>query len=106
MICHTATPCWCAPFPCPLGGAAADQSDSSPSEDERLAILRAALQFVPECGWTAVALTEGAKSLDLPPESSSLAVFPQEGWELVDHFERESNGKLVEFMEQLSKEEK
>ncbi|XP_055624625.1 ubiquinone biosynthesis protein COQ9, mitochondrial-like isoform X2 [Toxorhynchites rutilus septentrionalis] len=61
-------------------------------------ILNAAISFVPTHGWSIQSIAKGAESLNYTSISSGL--FPRGGIELVLHFYRQCNDKLVDYMKQ------
>lgn len=85
------------------GSSSSDEGSSSSDEDvavdeQRTSILEASLRFVPELGWGAAALAEGAREVGFPGSEGDL--LPRGAGELVDHFDTGCNKKLVEFMKQ------
>ncbi|XP_075433171.1 ubiquinone biosynthesis protein COQ9, mitochondrial isoform X2 [Ascaphus truei] len=64
-------------------------------------ILNAALQYVPEYGWSSEAIAEGAKSLDLSVAAAGM--FENGGGELVLHFVSQCNAHLAELLEEEQK---
>lgn len=61
-------------------------------------ILNAALNFVPTHGWSKQAIAKGAESINYPTVTSGL--FPRSGVELVQHFYKQCNTKLVDYLKQ------
>ncbi|KAL9839659.1 LOW QUALITY PROTEIN: ubiquinone biosynthesis protein COQ9, mitochondrial [Geothlypis trichas] len=83
-------------------GQGGQESEDYESEEQlQHRILTAALEFVPEHGWTAEAIAEGAKTLGLSVAAAGL--FHSDGSELILHFVSECNSKLSEL---LKKEQK
>ncbi|KAM9301963.1 ubiquinone biosynthesis protein COQ9, mitochondrial [Gastrophryne carolinensis] len=79
-----------------------DESEGYESEEQlQQRILAAALAFVPELGWSAEAIAEGAKSLELSVAAAGM--FQSSGSELVLHFISQSNAKLTHMMEEEHK---
>ncbi|XP_040265202.1 ubiquinone biosynthesis protein COQ9, mitochondrial [Bufo bufo] len=79
-----------------------DESEGYESEEQlQQRILSAALTYVPEYGWSAEAIAEGAKSLDL--SSAAAGMFENGGSELVLHFVSLCNRNLAELLEQEHK---
>ena len=64
-------------------------------------ILDSALEFVPEHGWTDLALQKGAEAQGL--SSAIEGLFPRGPGDLVLHFIEECNGKLAEQLLEESK---
>ncbi|CAJ0949400.1 unnamed protein product [Ranitomeya imitator] len=82
------------------GGEESEDYESEEQLQQR--ILSAALTFVPEYGWSAEAIAEGAKSLDL--SAAAAGIFPNGGGaELVLHFISVCNKNLTELLEQEHK---
>jgi ubiquinone biosynthesis protein COQ9 len=67
-----------------------------PEEEQQIRheILKAALAFVPECGWTQKSISNGALSVGLVEMSHGLFQYP--GAELVQYFNTRSNEALVQ----------
>ncbi|XP_025890144.1 ubiquinone biosynthesis protein COQ9, mitochondrial [Nothoprocta perdicaria] len=78
-----------------------ESEDSASEEQLQHRILAAALEFVPEHGWTAEAIAEGAKTLGL--SAAAAGMFRSDGSELVLHFVSQCNTKLAELLEQEQK---
>ncbi|NWY07474.1 COQ9 protein, partial [Nothoprocta ornata] len=78
-----------------------ESEDSASEEQLQHRILAAALDFVPEHGWTAEAIAEGAKTLGL--SAAAAGMFRSDGSELVLHFVSQCNTKLAELLEQEQK---
>ena len=70
------------------------------SDDPHSLILSAALKLVPEYGWTATALAEGAFSVGLP---NSKELDPSD---LVRYFEQTSNDELSQYLQKLAQEQR
>ncbi|XP_053558779.1 ubiquinone biosynthesis protein COQ9, mitochondrial [Bombina bombina] len=81
------------------GGEESEGYESEEQIQER--ILTAALQYVPEYDWSAEAIAEGAKSLDL--SSAAAGMFEDGGSELVLHFVSQCNACLSELLEEEHK---
>ena len=64
-------------------------------------ILNSALEYVPEHGWTDVALQKGAEAQGL--SSAIEGLFPRGPGDLVLHFIEECNAKLAEQLLEESK---
>ncbi|KAM6354363.1 ubiquinone biosynthesis protein COQ9, mitochondrial isoform 1-T1 [Alca torda] len=83
-------------------GQGGQESEDFESEEQlQHRILTAALEFVPEHGWTAEAIAEGAKSLGL--SAAAAGMFHSDGSELILHFMSQCNTKLSELLEQEQK---
>ncbi|NWS67427.1 COQ9 protein, partial [Crotophaga sulcirostris] len=83
-------------------GQGGQESEDYESEEQlQHRILTAALEFVPEHGWTAEAIAEGAKTLGLSGAASGM--FQSDGSQLVLHFVSQCNTKLSELLEQEQK---
>ncbi|NWX24823.1 COQ9 protein, partial [Aegotheles bennettii] len=83
-------------------GQGSQESEDYESEEQlRHRILTAALEFVPEHGWTAEAIAEGAKTLGLSVAAAGM--FHSSGSELILHFVSQCNAKLSELLEQEQK---
>ncbi|KAK5640082.1 hypothetical protein RI129_010893 [Pyrocoelia pectoralis] len=67
-------------------------------EEIKLKILDASLPFVVELGWSVNALSAGAESIGYP--GIVHGIFPRSGADLVYHFQKSSNQKLVEYLKQ------
>ncbi|KAM8947814.1 ubiquinone biosynthesis protein COQ9, mitochondrial [Pelodytes ibericus] len=82
---------------------AGDESEGYESEEQlQQRILTAALQYVPDYGWTSEAIAEGAKSLELSAAVSGM--FEDGGGaELVLHFVYQCNLHLTEVLEEEHK---
>lgn len=79
-----------------------EESEGYESEEQlQHRILTAALEFVPEYGWSAEAIAEGAKSLDL--SSAAAGMFEDGGSELVLHFVCECNARMSQMLEEEHK---
>ena len=70
-------------------------------DDMKRQILDSALEFVPEHGWTDLALQKGAEAQGL--SSAIDGLFPRGPGDLVLHFIEECNGKLAEQLLEESK---
>ncbi|XP_005152357.1 ubiquinone biosynthesis protein COQ9, mitochondrial [Melopsittacus undulatus] len=80
-------------------GQGGQESEDYESEEQlQHRILTAALEFVPEHGWTAEAIAEGAKSLGL--SAAVAGMFHNDGSDLILHFVSECNTKLSKLLEQ------
>ncbi|XP_050167277.1 ubiquinone biosynthesis protein COQ9, mitochondrial isoform X2 [Myiozetetes cayanensis] len=83
-------------------GQGGQESEDYESEEQlQRRILTAALEFVPEHGWTAEAIAEGAKTLGLSVAAAGM--FHSDGSELILHFVSECNAKLSELLEKEQK---
>lgn len=89
------------------GGLGAKGSESTGPEDDakqakvdaiRAKILDAALQHVPQQGWTRQAIILGAEESGYP--SVVHGMFPEGGFALVSHFNGKCNAQLVESLQQ------
>ncbi|XP_016930471.2 ubiquinone biosynthesis protein COQ9, mitochondrial [Drosophila suzukii] len=89
------------------GGLGATGSESSGPQDEakqarvdaiRAKILDAALNHVPQQGWTRQAIVLGAEESGYP--SVVHGMFPEGGFALVSHFNGKCNAQLVESLQQ------
>ncbi|NXS51483.1 COQ9 protein, partial [Brachypteracias leptosomus] len=89
------------PRPSYTGQGGQESEDYESEEQLQHRILAAALDFVPEHGWTAEAIAEGAKSLGLSVAAAGM--FHSDGSELVLHFVAECNTRLAELLEQEQK---
>ncbi|KAK4872687.1 hypothetical protein RN001_014716 [Aquatica leii] len=63
-------------------------------DDIKFKILEASLPFVHEHGWSKTTISAGAESLGYPGITHGL--FPRGGADLVNHFQKRSNEKLVD----------
>lgn len=80
-------------------GQGGQESEDYESEEQlQHRILTAALEFVPEHGWTAEAIAEGAKTLGL--SAAAAGMFRNDGSELILHFVSQCNSKLSELLEE------
>lgn len=79
---------------------AAHEQQSFDPEVERTKemILDAALAFVQSHGWSKQAIASGAESVNYPSVSHGL--FPRGGIELVHHFYKQCNLKLIDYLKQ------
>ncbi|NXO03306.1 COQ9 protein, partial [Rhinopomastus cyanomelas] len=83
-------------------GQGGQESEDYESEEQlQHRILTAALEFVPEHGWTAEAIAEGAKTLGL--SVAAAGIFHSDGSDLILHFVSQCNTKLSELLEQEQK---
>ncbi|NXX98141.1 COQ9 protein, partial [Centropus bengalensis] len=83
-------------------GQDGQESEDYESEEQlQQRILTAALEFVPEHGWTAEAIAEGAKTLGLSVAAAGM--FQSDGSQLILHFVSQCNTKLSELLEQEQK---
>lgn len=78
-----------------------DSNNQRNDEDAKVSavkesILNAALNFVPTHGWSKQAIAKGAESINYPSVTNGL--FPRGGVELVQHFYKQCNEKLVEYL--------
>ncbi|XP_017061480.1 ubiquinone biosynthesis protein COQ9, mitochondrial [Drosophila ficusphila] len=89
------------------GGLGATGSDTGGQQDDakqakvdavRVKILDAALQHVPQQGWTRQAIILGAEESGYP--SVVHGMFPEGGFALVSHFNGKCNAQLVESLQQ------
>ncbi|NWZ18790.1 COQ9 protein, partial [Asarcornis scutulata] len=84
-------------------GQGGQESEDYESEEQlQHRILTAALEFVPEHGWTAEAIAEGAKTLGL--SGAAAGMFHNDGSELILHFVSQCNTKLSDLLEQEQKQ--
>ncbi|NXQ80093.1 COQ9 protein, partial [Nyctibius grandis] len=90
------------PRPSYTGQGGQESEDYESEEQLQHRILTAALEFVPEHGWTAEAIAEGAKTLGLSVAAAGM--FHSDGSELVLHFVSQCNTKLSELLEQEQKQ--
>lgn len=79
--------------------------DGEGIDDESISnrILTAALEFVPEYGWSAKAIAEGAKAEGFSGMAEGM--FPREGGDLVLHFIDTCNLKLGDYLADNSRTE-
>ncbi|XP_050167278.1 ubiquinone biosynthesis protein COQ9, mitochondrial isoform X3 [Myiozetetes cayanensis] len=89
------------PHPSCTGQGGQESEDYESEEQLQRRILTAALEFVPEHGWTAEAIAEGAKTLGLSVAAAGM--FHSDGSELILHFVSECNAKLSELLEKEQK---
>ncbi|KFU98930.1 hypothetical protein N340_09504, partial [Tauraco erythrolophus] len=89
------------PRPSYTGQGGQESEDYESEEQLQHRILTAALDFVPEHGWTAEAIAEGAKTLGL--SAAAAGMFHSDGSELVLHFVSQCNTKLSDLLEQEQK---
>ncbi|KAM9288395.1 ubiquinone biosynthesis protein COQ9, mitochondrial [Morus bassanus] len=89
------------PRPSYTGQGGQESEDYESEEQLQHRILTAALEFVPEHGWTAEAIAEGAKTLGLSVAAAGM--FHSDGSELILHFVSQCNTKLSELLEQEEK---
>ncbi|NXD15495.1 COQ9 protein, partial [Nothocercus nigrocapillus] len=89
------------PRPSYTGQGGQESEDYESEEQLQHRILTAALEFVPEHGWSAEAIAEGAKTLGL--SAAAAGMFHNDGSELVLHFVSQCNTKLSELLEQEQK---
>ncbi|NWU56592.1 COQ9 protein, partial [Dromas ardeola] len=89
------------PRPSYTGQGGQESEDYESEEQLQHRILTAALEFVPEHGWTAEAIAEGAKTLGL--SAAAAGMFHNDGSELILHFVSQCNTKLSELLEQEQK---
>ncbi|XP_053675223.1 ubiquinone biosynthesis protein COQ9, mitochondrial [Anopheles nili] len=76
-----------------------DQESSDPEvKRTKEMILDAALAFVQSHGWSKQAIASGAEAVNYPSVSHGL--FPNGGIELVHHFYKQSNLKLIDYLKQ------
>ncbi|XP_069073420.1 ubiquinone biosynthesis protein COQ9, mitochondrial [Pleurodeles waltl] len=79
-----------------------EQSEDYETEEQlQQRILTAALDFVPEHGWSSEAIAEGAKSLDL--SAAAAGMFNNGGSELILHFVSQCNTRLTDLLEEEHK---
>ncbi|XP_055675115.1 ubiquinone biosynthesis protein COQ9, mitochondrial [Falco peregrinus] len=90
------------PRPSYTGQGGQESEDYESEEQLQHRILTAALEFVPEHGWTAEAIAEGAKTLGL--SAAAAGMFHSDGGELILHFVSQCNTKLTELLEQEQKQ--
>ncbi|NXS76576.1 COQ9 protein, partial [Pandion haliaetus] len=89
------------PHPSYTGQGGQESEDYESEEQLQHRILTAALEFVPQHGWTAEAIAEGAKTLGLSVAAAGM--FHSDGSELILHFVSQCNTKLSELLEQEQK---
>ncbi|NXI96199.1 COQ9 protein, partial [Psophia crepitans] len=89
------------PRPSYTGQGGQESEDYESEEQLQHRILTAALEFVPEHGWSAEAIAEGAKTLGL--SAAAAGMFHSDGSELILHFVSQCNTKLSELLEQEQK---
>uniref|UniRef100_A0A8D0F239 Ubiquinone biosynthesis protein n=2 Tax=Strigidae TaxID=30459 RepID=A0A8D0F239_STROC len=89
------------PRPSYTGQGGQESEDYESEEQLQHRILTAALEFVPEHGWTAEAIAEGAKTLGLSVAAAGM--FHSDGSELILHFVSQCNTKLSDLLEQEQK---
>ncbi|KFO71364.1 hypothetical protein N303_10348, partial [Cuculus canorus] len=89
------------PDPSYTGQGSQESEDYESEEQLQHRILTAALEFVPEHGWTAEAIAEGAKALGL--SAAAAGMFQSDGSQLILHFLSQCNTKLSELLEQEQK---
>uniref|UniRef100_A0A8C0AR41 Ubiquinone biosynthesis protein n=1 Tax=Buteo japonicus TaxID=224669 RepID=A0A8C0AR41_9AVES len=89
------------PRPSYTGQGGQESEDYESEEQLQHRILTAALEFVPQHGWTAEAIAEGAKTLGLSVAAAGM--FHSDGSELILHFVSQCNTKLSELLEQEQK---
>ncbi|KFP26151.1 hypothetical protein N325_00346, partial [Colius striatus] len=89
------------PRPSYTGQGGQESEDYESEEQLQHRILTAALEFVPEHGWTAEAIAEGAKTLGLSVAAAGM--FHSDGSELILHFVSECNSKLSQLLEEEEK---
>ncbi|XP_054696482.1 ubiquinone biosynthesis protein COQ9, mitochondrial isoform X2 [Grus americana] len=89
------------PRPSYTGQGGQESEDYESEEQLQHRILTAALEFVPEHGWSAEAIAEGAKTLGLSVAAAGM--FHSDGSELILHFVSQCNTKLSELLEQEQK---
>ncbi|XP_010141768.1 PREDICTED: ubiquinone biosynthesis protein COQ9, mitochondrial, partial [Buceros rhinoceros silvestris] len=89
------------PRPSYTGQGGQEPEDYESEEQLQHRILTAALEFVPEHGWTAEAIAEGAKVCG--QRSAGAGMFHRDGSELVLHFVSQCISKLSELLEQEQK---
>ncbi|NXX82553.1 COQ9 protein, partial [Urocolius indicus] len=89
------------PRPSYTGQGGQESEDYESEEQLQHRILTAALEFVPEHGWTAEAIAEGAKTLGLSVAAAGM--FHGDGSELILHFVSECNTKLSQLLEEEQK---
>ncbi|CAD7682161.1 unnamed protein product [Nyctereutes procyonoides] len=75
-----------------------EEEDHESEEQLQHRILTAALDFVPDHGWTAEAIAEGAQSLGL--SSAAASMFGNNGSELILHFVTQCNARLTHGLEE------
>ncbi|XP_048886828.1 ubiquinone biosynthesis protein COQ9, mitochondrial isoform X2 [Brienomyrus brachyistius] len=76
-----------------------EQEEVYETEEElKKRILTAALEFIPEHGWSVEAIAAGAETLGLSPASAG--IFTKGAGELVLHFVSKCNAQLVQLLEE------
>ncbi|XP_068027185.1 ubiquinone biosynthesis protein COQ9, mitochondrial [Melanerpes formicivorus] len=90
------------PPPSSSGQGEQESEDYESEEQLQQRILSAALPFVPQLGWTAEAIAEGAKSLGL--SGAAAGMFHSDGSDLVLHFVSQCNSRLAELLRQQQKQ--
>ncbi|XP_064016648.1 ubiquinone biosynthesis protein COQ9, mitochondrial [Pogoniulus pusillus] len=90
------------PRPSYTGQGGQESEDYESEEQLQHRILTAALDFVPEHGWSAEAIGEGAKTLGLSVAAAGM--FHSDGSDLVLHFVSQCNTKLSELLKQEQKQ--
>lgn len=78
-----------------------EQVDDEPFEDT---ILRNALKYVPEHGFTEEAISRAI--IDYGLSSAAKGIFENGAFDLIDFFYRQSNNKMADYLENLVKENK
>ncbi|KAH8372925.1 hypothetical protein KR009_008279 [Drosophila setifemur] len=95
------------------GGVGSTGTGASGQQDEakqakvnaiRTKILDAALQHVPQHGWTRQAIVQGAEESGYP--SVVHGMFPEGGFALVSHFNGKCNAQLVESLQEKTRDGK
>ncbi|XP_053663001.1 ubiquinone biosynthesis protein COQ9, mitochondrial [Anopheles marshallii] len=82
-----------------FSSTADDQEPADPAvERTKAMILDAALEFVQSHGWSKQAIAKGAEAVNYPSVSHGL--FPRGGIELVHHFYKQCNLKLIDYLKQ------
>ncbi|NWH77604.1 COQ9 protein, partial [Piaya cayana] len=89
------------PDPSYTGQGGQESEDYESEEQLQHRILTAALESVPEHGWTAEAIAEGAKTLGL--SAAAAGMFQSDGSQLILHFVSQCNTKLSELLQQEQK---
>uniref|UniRef100_A0A803XT37 Ubiquinone biosynthesis protein n=1 Tax=Meleagris gallopavo TaxID=9103 RepID=A0A803XT37_MELGA len=97
---HPEQEAW-SPQPSYTGQGGQESEDYESEEQLQHRILTAALEFVPEHGWTAEAIAEGAKTLGL--SAAAAGMFHSDGSELILHFVSQCNSKLSDLLEEEQK---
>ena len=80
------------------------EADEEESDDVREKILNAALEHVPEFGWSSKAIEAGAQAIGLSAMAEGL--FPRGAGELVLHFIEDCNVRLADHLVTESRAEK